>query len=525
MPQVLPEYFGVIPIFALWVVISTVLLSAGTRLYDVAGIPIVTIAIIGVFVLEFFGWSDNHRFRHSEPPAKPVVRASIDDGFAKWLAARKDVSAYKGKKYPIYIVSAEGGGSYAGYHAAKVLSRIQDLCPNFAQHVFAISAVSGGTLGAAVFSALAKEQARNTEYKPCKESYDQQNKKFEKQAEQLLSHDFLSPLIWAGLFPDFVQRFLPVAIYPLDRAVALEKSFEYVWDVRRGGANPFRDSFFALCSPGSDKCSDDVAAPALFINTTNVETGSQLVLSPMFLGYTGLRGTPNIEDFYSKSASINDIPLSTAVGLSSRFPWVLPVGWYEFEVPAPKGSDEKPQRRRMSFVDGGYYEGSGVATAERLARYLLKYVQDSPGILNGVDISIKIIMITGSYQPVDRFYNTAPSTKSYDELTAPLGTLLMAWRARNAAVPTEVEITAQGPYVATSAQFDDDYLPLPVGWQLANLSRNYLEVFTGTPQECQRGRFGVASLVESINNNNCLVRDVIDDLHGSAESSATGSTR
>ena len=516
-PILLPQYFGVIPIFALWVAISVVLTSAGTRFYDRFGIPIVTLAIVAGLGFQFAGWNDNHRFRHSQ---QTVQRASLEDAFAEWIGSRKDAAAYAGREYPVYIVSAEGGGIYAAQHAARVLSRMQDLCPNFAQHIFAASTVSGGSLGTAVFTALAQKRAQNGEAQPCKEIYQPVDGGLEAEAEKLLTHDFLSPLVWATFFPDFVQRFLPFPIYAFDRAVTLEKNFEYVWDARIGGNNPFRDSFFDLCGPGSRSCAKEaVAAPALLLNTTNVETGAQMILSPLYLGQTYILGTGYLEDFYRKSAEITQMPLSTAIGLSARFPWILPVGWYDFTVPAPEDTTEPPQERRMTFVDGGYYEGSGVATAENLAQYLLKYAELNPEVLNGIKIAPKIIMITGSYQPVDNFYQTKSRKQSYDELTAPLSALLLAWRARSSAVPAEAEADkSRGAYITRSAQFNNEYLPLPVGWQLADLSRKYLDLFTGRPQNCVRTTTRglafeeIGGALKSINDNDCLLRSIIEDL-------------
>src|SRR5262249_37785719 len=338
--DVLPQIFGVIPIFALWVTVITVLATAGTRFHQVYRVPIVSLVIIVVLLFEFFGLSDNHKFRQID---KVVTRANIDDAFSQWIASRKDADAYRGKKpYPVYIVAAEGGGMYAAYHAAKLLARIQDLCDNFAQHAFAISGVSGGSLGGAIFTALAQERAANGPHKPCSEKYVRKEGGFEDSADHLLAHDFLSPLIWAGLFRDFAQRFLPIPIYQLDRAVALEKSFEDAWDLHKPkGKNPFRESFFSLCSPGSRTCPPEaVTAPALLLNTTNVETGMQMVLSPLYLRYTAYSQTGIIEDFYRKSADMPELPLSTAVGLSARFPWILPTGWHEFTLPADS-SDTK----------------------------------------------------------------------------------------------------------------------------------------------------------------------------------------
>ena len=526
-PDILPQYFGVIPIFALWVTIVTVLACAGTRFHDVSGIPVITIAVLAVFLLQFAGWSDNHKFRHSDTAT--VKRPALDEAFADWIASRKDAAAYQGKTYPIYIVAAQGGGIYAAYRTAKILARLQDLCPNFAQHVFAISSVSCGSLGAGIFSALVQRKPGNVEPQACKQAYGDAPGPLESETQKLLSDDYLSPLVWSGLFPDFVQRFLPVPIYAWDRAVTLEKSFETAWKTHIGGDNPFARSFFALCGPGSAKCPrEDAAAPALFLNTTNVETGAQMVLSPTWLGQAYILGTGVIEDFHRKSAVIKDIPLSTAIGLSARFPWILPVGWYEFTIPPPLGTNEKPQNRRLTFVDGGYSEGSGAATAENLAQYLVKYAEFNPQAMRGLKIAPKIIMIGGSYEPVDQFYQTEAYRRSYDEATAPLEALLRAWGSRSTTVAIEAGLDrTAGPYTARLVQFDNEYIPLPLGWQIGTLSRKYLDLFTGRPQNCVRRPAGDVGDDEArgalavINSNDCMVREVIEDLQPGPATSGT----
>jgi hypothetical protein len=70
------------------------------------------------------------------------------------------IEAYRQEKklYPLFIVAAQGGGFYAAYHSALSLARLQDACSEFSDHVFAISSVSGGSLGAAVFTELLRGQ-------------------------------------------------------------------------------------------------------------------------------------------------------------------------------------------------------------------------------------------------------------------------------------------------------------------------------------------------------------------------------
>lgn len=77
------------------------------------------------------------------------------DNFKAWLAARK--GNFTGK-YPVFIVTAEGGGIYAASAASYFLATMQDHCPAFAKHVFAVSAVSGGSVGVSLFNAAFTEK-------------------------------------------------------------------------------------------------------------------------------------------------------------------------------------------------------------------------------------------------------------------------------------------------------------------------------------------------------------------------------
>ena len=85
-------------------------------------------------------------------------------------------------------------------------------------------------------------------------------------------------------------------------------------------------------------------------------------------------------------------------------------------------------------------------------------------MLKGIKIAPKIIMITGATSRST--ISTKPkAAKNLRRVDAPLSALLLAWRARSSAVPAEAETDrSRGAYTTRSAQFDNEYLPLPVGW-------------------------------------------------------------
>src|SRR5207253_8426017 len=105
-------------------------------------------------------WNDNHRLRTTrvasydrQPPPKH---------FEQWLAqalkgaptgSTTSTSAADSERgYPVFVVAAAGGGIRAAYWTALVLGTITDQthADAWRRHLYAVSGVSGGSLGAAV---------------------------------------------------------------------------------------------------------------------------------------------------------------------------------------------------------------------------------------------------------------------------------------------------------------------------------------------------------------------------------------
>src|SRR5205814_1339450 len=114
--------------------------------------PLTSIVAFAVFLFSACNWNDNHVIRHTNDPARHLPPPS-DSQFTEWLKNRPDSGDYR--SYPVFFVATEGGGLRAAYYTSLVLSAIQDRCPAFAQHLFAISGVSGGSVGAGIFAASA----------------------------------------------------------------------------------------------------------------------------------------------------------------------------------------------------------------------------------------------------------------------------------------------------------------------------------------------------------------------------------
>ena len=516
-PVRLPQLVGSIPIFALWMANLAVLFALFWRYSRLVGFPIIAILVALLIVFEASGRTDNHEFRHDPPdPAKPLARPSVEAAFRTWLGSRADLDAYKtaNKPYPVYIVAAEGGGLYAAYQTAKLLGRMQDLCRNFSQHLFLVSAVSGGSLGSAVFAGLTREYAKNEPAQGCVPVPSQPGK-VETAAHDILSRDLLSPVMWATLFPDFLQRFIPHPFPMLDRGLALDVAFEDTWRTRNGPKeNYLAGSFFNLCGDGAAACAKG-ATPALALNMTNVETGMQMVLSHMELNTWPLDNPPpRLFDVFNSGVDPVDMKLSTAVGLSARFPWLSPQGWFTFTTPEEKAElGEKKATRRMSFVDGGYVDNSGVATATKIAR-LLAYVTASDPTLPKVEI--KIIVISAAWIPFERFFIDAPQNTSTSEYVSPFVAAIAAWQGRGYTAQADVSVDKLFNVIDMGVYYN--FMPLPVGWHLSTLSRNYIDKFKGDPASCDEDKAkpslkNHATMAGSyIYKANCAAAKIVRDL-------------
>jgi hypothetical protein len=354
-PVSLPQWFGMGTILFLgassWVSGGSFLVYLGGRWQ----FPVITtfIAAAALFSL----WNDNHIIR--TVPPQEGKRLDVIQSFRAWYAlAEKNDGA--GAMHPLFVVATEGGGIRAAYWTATVLGGLQDANPGFAPHLFAISGVSGGSLGAVVFDALLAE--------PNPASF-----KFKDKANDILGQDFLSPALGSMLYPDFVQRFLPFPVPYFDRGRALELGWERGWRDTMNN-NRLAGSFVDLWNTGSREW-----MPALFLNGTSVEKGNRIItsnlrLTTVFLDADDAADTLAQHGLPATKAACN-IPLSTAADMSARFTYVSPAGRF------PGGSH---------VVDGGYFENSGATTALEI----VTRIKDVCRVDNISNVDVKVIMIS-----------------------------------------------------------------------------------------------------------------------------------
>ncbi|PYL71322.1 MAG: hypothetical protein DMF26_19545 [Verrucomicrobia bacterium] len=440
---------------ASWVAVGSLFVYLGGRWQ----FPVITVLIL--LALLFSYWNDNHVIR--TVPLQQVERLDVLQSFQKWhQLMEKNYPAET--THPLYIVATEGGGIRAAYWTATVLGGIQDKNANFAPHLFAISGVSGGSLGAAVFEALLAEPDPGS---------------FKEAGDAILGRDFLSPTLAAMLYPDLVQRFIPWPIPFFDRGRALELGWEKAWRDKMK-TDRFAGSFVDLWKSTSREW-----MPALFLNGTSVEKGNRIITSNLRVANFFLDAqdaAKKLSPRHSRNKTACHIPLSTAAHMSARFTFVSPAGRF---------------RDGSHIVDGGYFENSAATTAYEIATRIKERCELPKHEITNVDV--KVIMISNDPRkpPIDP---AAPPPKPTEpkhtkkmtvsgnflgDVTAPIYSLLNTRNARGTYAQKAI-VLEQRPVKADEARpvtegqpagprpkhifyfrLRDTQVPLPLGWMLS----------------------------------------------------------
>jgi predicted acylesterase/phospholipase RssA len=338
-------------------------------------IPIFLLSFLWLFAVS--RCNDNHLVRNVVPATAET--GTFDEYLKRWLERRQPMQLPLEYQHefedgastaiPLVVVTAEGGGLRAAYWTASVLSRLEQAYPGLACHIFAISGVSGGSLGAAVFDAhLVKSRGETPpQVNPCSEP----TAISPPDVHRDLQRDFVAPVFAMMLYPDLTQRFLWFRVYAWDRGAALETAWEQAWP---GMKVPFDDLW-----TGTNR----YTIPGLILNSTSVEEGKRVLFSnlPSLPAKSYCRAPfkatehPPFQDVMDLRLALNPdacsgkgdgppprlgqtLRLSSAVHNSARFTFVSPPGTVG---------------RNLHLVDGGYFDNSGAVTALELVRGIEQY--------------------------------------------------------------------------------------------------------------------------------------------------------
>lgn len=293
------------------------------------------------------------------PDPRPDLQAAVN----AWMAACAP-NATAERPEQVFIIAAQGGASRGALWLLGTMQKLDAITEGrFSRHVFGISAVSGGGLGAVTYLQL-RHAAQQAGAEPCAgPDWLVPGSRHHAALAQLAREDFLAPTLSTYFLADMLRR-LPglqlglaeAGIAPPTRDVMLERAFERYWDKLTG----VRTAHAGLLDLRHD------ALPHLVLNGTDVKAGRRLITSTFRFdtqdAAADALGTAIFDDADDLLAMLGaDVPASTAVTNTGRFPYVSPGGHFRDRL--PDGS----RGAWRQVVDGGYFESYGVTTAHELA--------------------------------------------------------------------------------------------------------------------------------------------------------------
>jgi hypothetical protein len=339
-----------------------------------SGWPAFTGAAVVVSILfGSLGLTANHGIagRRVEADAQArVVRPLAHQYWQQWMNAPTTP-----KEGPLYLVAAEGGASRSAWWSGHVLSVLDDATGgDFGRRVFAVSGVSGGSLGIAAWVALHRDAAdgrRQPAY-----GAGQSHAPRREQCEVLqgagqslatssacfLGGDFVSTTLGYLVGVDFLQRAFPAPIASWDRSQGLEATWAQDWYLMFGTGHFSRPLMDLYRGAGPEAMPLRTDLPLLIINTTSAGQGRPVVQSAVRMP------DPEVDDLLDPALRTAGLTLATAVHNSARFPYVSPGG----DIVTARGDYYD------SVVDGGYVENSGALALGTLMRSIASGQGDSP---------------------------------------------------------------------------------------------------------------------------------------------------
>jgi hypothetical protein len=299
-------------------------------------------------------------------PGAPAQRSTLQERWNDWKAACGDEDTR-----PI-IVAISGGASRAGLWGAAVLAEVEKRAAGQNAALFAISSVSGGSLGAAAYMGVRASETDQIGGPHACQMTRASMDSFSTFAQQLGAADEVGPLLSGYLFSDvprsllgWLPALLGADLAGGDRGAAIERSFEANARVAARDAKitttSFDEPFLSLAAKKT--------LPLWIANGTERDTGSRaLTIAINSRERPTPNGQPNkINPWPFRGASDvlaqlgTDVPISTAINNTARFPFLEPAGKLLTNTTGKTG---------VSLIDGGYFDNSGLETALELAAWL-----------------------------------------------------------------------------------------------------------------------------------------------------------
>lgn len=375
------ERFPVLAL-VLILVISCVWALGGIAFFaDRYRIPVLTLVVLAVAIPRYakvYGGDEEHYLSTAASQSQPNLPTPLE-----LLKAKLDADPYQ----PLIVVTSTGGGIHAAAWTTAILGKLETQFKNqklgsFHEHVLLLSTVSGGSSG--LYTYLRELDANTNDGKP----------NWDRMAVAARCSS-LEAVGWGLVYYDIPKAFVPLApyIWPLSNGVGdLNDSpigKDRTWSLRTAFTRNLDDSYCRLDPESSSmipRANFDLEAsvaqgnarkltlkqldatakgiPAFTMNTTTVENGERFLLS----NYKLPESVPDLATDYRARSFLTtftygapDLPLATAAQMSATFPVVSSAARVPVAVDASAAS--------VHFVDGGYYDNDGTASAIEFLRY------------------------------------------------------------------------------------------------------------------------------------------------------------
>jgi hypothetical protein len=330
--------------------------------------PVITGILVYVFVIVPAIY-DVHTVRALK--SSGWTRQPLNELYDAW---KQNCALPSGPVRPV-IVAVSGGATRAGLWGAAVLDRVLRAQQPDGPTLFAVSSVSGGSLGTAAAMSLLSQDPL-----PCKATGLALLRPVHGRPVPLAG-DALGPLLGGWLLTDIPRAaFEPIAA-PIrriagrlprggDSAQAIEDAFARLWEEVKPPLAPdwvpWDRHFLSLFYRPSGTYRPGM--PLWFANGTDAGSGNRVITTPIQAPRDKDSKDPwpfrGARDFHTLMHG--DVEIATAINNTARFPYLEPFGEM---IPA----DQNPHGKKKqvgSLIDGGYFENEGLQTALDLAEWL-----------------------------------------------------------------------------------------------------------------------------------------------------------
>jgi hypothetical protein len=500
---------------AIWAVpilpVPRALVALGVRRFPLLVLIVFWFVVAGVF--DRGGYHDIRIDRADTAAIAPNLAQAFDcwlgkNGLGGDRCAVVQPGTTPPRAVPLFLVATTGGGIRAAFWTSLVLDCAFEVDAGFVRsstpcqgsrpasfersnRLFALSGISGGSVGLAAYAAHLVEKRSTTA--------EQGRTGAQPWLERRLSVDGLSPTGLWWLFVELPRQFLQFRL-ERDRSQLLEESWEREWPERELSTGLF------------ELWRDEPQVPLLLLNGTSVEDGCRFNVSVLNANVEGTANsrptcrsmspfdeapTPKRRERLGAHQRVNptstltatrdladsvcgnhDVPLASAAFLSGRFPFVNPSGRVESVCP------EKSRNSVAYVVDGGYLDTSGASPLVELSGELLPLIEGWNRRREGAQCVVPFLI------QIDNGFEDSGSERNASrpkELTLPLGTVFAARIARAAQARAGAALLFNKPFAGARIrrkQLSDRYAHFvnqahpgpraPLGWAQSRASEDEL---------------------------------------------------